>query len=229
MIWLCGDTHGLTDIYKVEEYFEELQVCGEDVTKEDYLIILGDAGVCWDDGFMDMEVQDTLHSLPCSVLWIDGNHENFDLIEEYPITTWKGGNVQFIQNDIIHLMRGQIYEIEGKSFFTFGGGFSIDKQLRQPGLSWWPQEMPSWDEYEEGKRNLDKSGNQVDYILTHTCPNYIAHELVTDVYPGEEELQQYFDDISQQVDFDMWYFGHWHMDQMEENFRCLWNDIVEIE
>jgi len=229
MIWLCGDTHGDTDFYKVEEFFEGLEISGEVVTKNDYLIILGDAAVCWDGGYSDENVQSMLQNLPCTVLWLDGNHENFDLIEEYPISEWHGGNVQFIQEDIIHLMRGQIYEIEGKSFFVFGGGNSIDKDWRQPGLSWWPQEMPSWEEYEDGLRNLEKVGNRVDYILTHTCPNYIAHNLVTRLLPGEEQLQKYFDDIYQTVDFDMWYFAHWHMDQTEEMCRCLWYDIVEIE
>lgn len=229
MIWLCGDTHGETDIYKVQEYFEGLEACDEKVTKNDYLIILGDAAVCWDDAISDRDVQNALHNLPCTVLWLDGNHENFDLIEEYPVSEWHGGKVQFMRDDIIHLMRGQIYEIDGKSLFTFGGGFSIDKAWRQPGLSWWPQEMPSYDEYEEGRRNLEKVDYHVDYILTHTCPSAIAHRLVTRVYPGEEELQHYFDELAYDVDYEMWYFGHWHMDQTEDNFRCLWNDVIELK
>lgn len=227
MIWLCGDTHGEMDIYKVEDFFENLTAY-EKVTKEDYLIILGDAGVCWDGGCGDEEVRNRLKALPCTVLWLDGNHENFEEIEGYPVTKWNGGKVQYIEEDIIHLMRGQVYEIEGRTFFTFGGGFSIDKAWRTPGLSWWPQEMPCYEEYDEGIRNLEKVGNRVDYILTHTCPSFIAHQLVTYVYPGEEELQHYFDELSQSVDYDMWYFGHWHMDQEEENFRGLWNDIVEL-
>lgn len=228
MIWLCGDTHGEMDFDKVENFFEELEAYDTEVTKADYLIILGDAGVCWDDGISDETVQNLLHNLPCTVLWLDGNHENFDLILDYPIEDWHGGKVQFIQEDIIHLMRGQVYEIGGKTFFTFGGGFSIDKNWRIPRRSWWPEEMPTEEEYEEGRKNLEKHGYRVDYILTHTCPNFIAHELVTDILPGEEDLQYYLDDISQSVDFDMWYFGHWHMDQSEGNFRCLWYDIVEV-
>ena len=58
----------------------------------------------------------------------------------------------------------------------------------------------------------------VDYVLTHTCPGHIAHMLVSDVYSGEEELQNFFDDISQKVDFVGWYFGHWHMDWMEGEY-----------
>lgn len=227
MIWLCGDTHGKINIDKVEFFFEYR--AGDEVTKDDYLIILGDAGVCWDGGIKDSEVQELLHNLPCTVLWLDGNHENFDEIGKYPVEEWHGGKVQFIREDIIHLMRGQIYEIEGKSFFTFGGGNSIDKRMRIPYVSWWPEEMPSEEEYEEGLRNLEKADWTVDYVLTHTCPEYIAHMLVTTVYPGEGEIQRYFDELSQQAEFEMWYFGHWHLDQTEDDFRCLWEDIVEIE
>ena len=229
MIWLCGDTHGEVDLFKVEDFFEEIS-CYQTVTKADCLIILGDVGCVFSGGGDDEYTRERLHRLPCTVLWLDGNHENFDLLAEYPITEdWNGGKVQFIEEDIIHLMRGQVYTLEGKKFFVFGGGFSIDKAHRIPGYTWWPQEMPSEREYEEGRRNLECVGYAVDYILTHTCPSHVAHLLVHDVHPGEEELQEYFDDISQEVEFFMWYFGHWHMDQTEDRYRCLMYDVVELE
>ena len=77
-IILAGDTHGLIDMDKVTEYFEY----NNEFTKEDYLIILGDAGVLW-NGVEDANVQKILNNLPVTTLWIDGNHENFDLLEEY--------------------------------------------------------------------------------------------------------------------------------------------------
>jgi len=227
MICLCGDTHGEIDLYKVEDYFEEISI-NENVTKDDYLIILGDAAACFDGGRGDDYVRERLHNLPCTVLWLDGNHENFDCIEEYPVEEWKGGKVQFITEDIIHLMRGQVFEIEGKNFFTFGGGYSIDKYMRSPHISWWPQEMPNEEEYKEGIRNLERVGNKVDYVLTHTCPEFIATQLVSDIIEGEEDIRYYFDDISQSIDFDMWYFGHWHMDESIDNYRCLWYDIIKL-
>ena len=222
MIWLCGDTHGEIDIYKVEDFFDNLQSYDE-ITKEDYLIILGDVGVS--DNFF---VQKRLSAMPCTVLWVDGNHDNFDALEEYPVEEWHGGKVQYIAEDIIHLMRGQIFEIEGHTFFTFGGGYSIDKWLRQPHISWWPQEMPSEEEYAEGESNLAKADYRVDYILSHTCPEFIAEQLTNDMIEGEEEIRQYFNEISEMTDFDMWYFGHWHIDECIDNFRCLWYDIVEL-
>ena len=49
------------------------------------------------------------------------NHENFDLLAQYPITEWHGGHVQFIRPHVLHLMRGQIFDINGFTFFCMGG------------------------------------------------------------------------------------------------------------
>lgn len=124
--------------------------------------------------------------------------------------------------------RGQVFEIDGLSFFTFGGGNSIDKVYRQSGLSWRPQEMPSDYEYEEGLDNLEKVNWKVDYVLTHTCPEYVADQLVSYLYSGEETLQNYLNHIADNLEFEEWFFGHWHMDERVDNFRCLYNDIVEL-
>lgn len=228
MIYLAGDIHGEMELYKVTDFFE-LESATRELTEEDYLILLGDVGLCWDDGRKDAYVKETLEALPVTTLWIDGNHENFDLIDALPVSNWHGGKVQYIGKKIIHLMRGYVYDICGRSFFAFGGGFSIDKMYRMEGISWWPGEMPSEEEYERGKRNLAQVGNQVDYIITHTAPRDIATLLVPRLYPGEEELQYYFQDLTETVNFEKWYFGHWHMDRVLGKYIGLYDEIVRIE
>lgn len=231
MIYLCGDTHGLNDIRKLTRYFkDDKDPDGYTVTKSDYLIILGDVACCWDGKGHDKKVRKTLHELPPTILWLDGNHENFDMIGKLPVTkNWHGGKVQYVlRDDIIHLMRGEIYNIEGKIFFVMGGGLSIDKMWRTPGLSWWPQEMPSMKEYDNGIRNLDNCGYKADYILSHTCPGRIAKKLVSDIFPGEEELQRYFDDVAAETEFKGWYFGHWHMDRDIDKFHALYDNEVKL-
>ena len=228
MIYLAGDIHGELELYKVTDFFESESAMRE-LTEDDYLILLGDVGLCWDDGRKDAYVKETLEALPVTTLWVDGNHENFDLIDALPVTNWHGGKVQYIGKKIIHLMRGYVYDICGRSFFAFGGGFSIDKMYRREGISWWPREMPSEEEYERGKRNLAQVDNQVDYIITHTAPRDIATLLVPRLYPGEEELQYYFQDLTETVDFEKWYFGHWHMDREYGKYIGLYDEIVRIE
>ena len=75
------------------------------------------------------------------------NHDNFDLLESYPVTEWNGGKVHMITDSVIHLMRGQVYNIDGVSIFTCGGAMSIDRGTatgtaerdHKNGI-WWPQE-----------------------------------------------------------------------------------------
>lgn len=53
--------------------------------------------------------------------FVDGNHENFDRLYEYPVEEWHGCKVHKIRSLVIHMMRGQVFEIEGQNIFTFGG------------------------------------------------------------------------------------------------------------
>lgn len=185
--------------------------------------------MCWDGGKKDASVRQRLEALPVTTLWIDGNHENFDLIEALPVTDWHGGKVQYIGKKIIHLMRGYVYDICGKSFFAFGGGFSIDKISRKEGVSWWKNEMPSGVEYERGRRRLGYRDYHVDYMITHTAPAMIAEQLVPELYPGEEELQAYLQEVAEKADFTKWYFGHWHMDCELGAFVGVYDEIIRIE
>lgn len=127
MFMLCGDTHGTFDLGKVDKFFYEHR--GE-FSEDDYLIILGDVQVCGFDRILEKETRETLCDLPVTVLFIDGNHENFDKMNSYPVTIWNGGKVHIIENNIIHLMRGQVFDIDGTTFFTFGGAASIDRNIR---------------------------------------------------------------------------------------------------
>ena len=45
-------------------------------------------------------------------------------------------------------MRGEVFKINDKVFFVMGGGYSIDKVIRIPGKSWWEEEMPAKEEYD---------------------------------------------------------------------------------
>ena len=131
--------------------------------------------------------------MPYTVLFIDGNHENFDRLNAYPEEMWNGGRVHRIGKNILHLMRGQVFEIEGKRIFAMGGANSIDKYARAEGVSWWRAEIPSESELAEARRNLDKYGNCVDLIITHTAPRTAIAALGYDVSEEEKDLIGFFD------------------------------------
>ena len=218
---ITGDTHGTLDLETLRNYCYNFDV------RKEYIVILGDVGVCFHGGIKDEMVREELERIPSKeVLFIDGNHENFEILNSYEVEEWNGGKVHKISDKLIHLMRGQVYEIEGKKIFTFGGGNSIDKQWRIEGRSWWREEMPSKEEYEEGLLNLEKVGNKVDYIFTHTAPREICKRMVKKMYSGEEELQDYLQRISETVDFKKWYYGHWHFDvDIDKKYIGMYNRV----
>lgn len=228
MIFIAGDIHGTIDIDKVVGYFSNEELT-KNLTKQDYLILLGDTSICWDDGKIDTEVKHILRSLPVTTLFIDGNHDNHRLIAEYPVLEWNGGLVHEIEPDILHLMRGEVFTIAGKKFFAFGGAHSIDQLRRTEGVSWWPEEMPNKEEYERGIKKLNRHNNCVDYILTHTAPAFIVDELGLEFMEGEEELQRYLEEIAENVGFKKWFCGHFHEDMIiEEKYHVMMDEIIQI-
>lgn len=227
MIFITGDTHNLNHIQKLYNFAAE----NVGLKKSDYMIVAGDLGVAWSE----KTLEDNLNrygKFPFTVLFVDGNHENFNILNSYPVEEWRGGKVHMLRPDIIHLMRGQVYQIEDKTFFTFGGATSTDKYWRKEGESWWKEEMPSFSEFDEGIANLKRYGNKVDYIITHSCdekalwyPPLRTRSSHLEVYP-ENQMLSYFEDI---VDYGHWYFGHYHLDgDLTAKKTALFEDIVMI-
>ena len=224
---IAGDTHGTLDLDKVVRYYDEHD--GE-FTKDDYLVILGDVGVCGFSPAVEAETREIFRNLPVTTLFVDGNHEHFVHLNSYPVDEWNGGKVHFIEKDIIHLMRGQVFTIDGTKFFTFGGAVSIDRMYRTIGESWFEEEVPTTDEMREGWENLEKNGFSVDYILTHTGPREVVAALGYDDLTGDETpIRQYFQRVADNTDFKAWFFGHFHVDEeVEEQFFCLYDEVKEL-
>lgn len=166
------------------------------------------------------------------MLFVDGNHENFDLIETFSIEEWCGGKIHKIRPNIIHLMRGQVFEINGNTIFTFGGATSIDKHMRREGLSWWPQELPTYEELDEGISNLKKYGYKVDYIITHSCSEralmypQIRNSATLKLSCPESQMLSY---IEENVEYKHWYFGHFHINaRLSDKYTVLMENIIKL-
>lgn len=224
MIYITGDTHG------EQARFSPSAMPGEDKWGEDdILIICGDFGFLFANDARENAFLDKLSEKPYTICFCDGNHENFPAIYAYPQEEWNGGRVHRIRKNIFHLMRGQVFLIEGKKIFTMGGAYSIDKYMRKDGLSWWKEELPSNEEYREATQNLRESGNCVDYIITHTAPRGMIRRMGK--YPDmhDAELTGFLEWIMYEVKFKKWFFGHWHTDEeFDERFRALWFDVETI-
>lgn len=229
MIYITGDKHGE---YQLGDLKPSAWPAGQTLSKDDYLIITGDFGGVFDGDDEDKRVIDFYESLPCETLFIDGNHDNFDLLAKYPVTDWNGGKVQYISPSVIHLMRGQVYTLEGKTFFTMGGATSIDKAYRIEGESWWRQELPSVEEYLEADRNLEANGNKVDYVITHCCSARQFYKFNTDFFQSfvHDGLTDYLDELEKRLTYKHWYYGHHHLDiEVDEKHTLLYRKVIKID
>ena len=124
MIYVTGDIHGSNRRFYTRFFPEQ-----KEMTKDDYIIICGDFGLVWDwegESAGEQFALDELNNRNFTTLFIDGNHENFNRLNSYPVTEWHGGKVHMIRPTVIHLMRGQVFDICGKKCFTFGGARSHD-------------------------------------------------------------------------------------------------------
>lgn len=224
MIFVTGDTHADIDIGKLSVKNFPRQ---KDLSKSDYLIVCGDFGLVWDGSSREMWWQDWLTEKNFTTLWIDGNHENFDILREFPLTKKFGGVVREIAPDIFHLDRGQVLTIDKKKIFVMGGARSHDKEYRIEHISWWEQEMPSRDEMDRAIESLDKHQWKVDYVLTHCAPRSIQ-SMLADWYENDP-LVSFLERVRQDLDFKHWYFGHYHLDKaINDKFTVLYNKVIQI-
>lgn len=254
-IYITGDTHG-----KVQQRFSTRNFPEQrDMTGDDYMIVLGDFGIIW-DAHMSSEEKYLLRWLdekPWTTLFIDGNHENFSRLysDEFEIVDFCGGKAQKISEKIYHLLRGEMYDIEGKTFFCFGGAASHDidnlidpesdinwKRKRKDferkfmpyriiGKSWWTEELPSDAEKQYALDNLDERGWKCDYVLTHTPPasTVKAYASATGEDYEPDDVSIFLEEIKEKISYRHWFSGHLHSNMNPtRKDHILYSEIVKI-
>lgn len=222
MIYITGDIHG-----DYNDFMNRIRQ--HKISKGDIVIVCGDFGFVWDIP-ENRWVLTKLTAEPFTIAFVDGNHEDFNLLYTYPVIDWNGGKVHKIADNIYHLMRGQRFIIEGKSFFTMGGAYSTDKARRTEGKSWWKQELPDNNEYKIAEETLKSCNYEIDYVLTHTVPQSVIHYLgfVPDMH--DAELTGYFEWLYGELKFKKWFAGHFHVNQLvKDNVQVLFDDMLLIE
>lgn len=247
MVYATGDTHG-NFLRFTPEYFPRQKR----LTAENYVIICGDFGGVWDGNEKSEAQLDWLNTLPFTTLFIDGNHENFDLLSQYPVTQWNGGKVHIIRKKLIHLMRGQVYTLHPFTHFTMGGGSSHDisdgilepdevgfeakrkaldrshARYRINHRTWWAEELPSDAEYAEALANLERTNWDVDFIITHCAPSSISN-MLSGGKNKHDRLTDFLETAKSKCSFDGWLFEHYHDNQMvDDRFALLWEQIVAL-
>lgn len=222
MIFVTGDVHAPHDIGKLNTTNWPDQKA---LTRNDYLIVCGDMGLVWDLSKHDLWWQKWFEDKPFTTLFVDGNHENHPALAQYPVEMWNGGKIHRIQPHVIHLMRGQVYDIDGTTVFAMGGASSHDKPWRVEGISWWPEELPSSEEYAEAERNLAANDWQVDLVVSHCTANSVQEQLA--YWYEHDDLTNFFEMVvHEKLDYRHWYFGHYHKDKdIDDLHTCLYQGI----
>ena len=102
-IYVTGDVHG----YPIRLVDENLNLSGYILTEKDKLIICEDFGLPWYGDEEEAKCIAWLGQKPFEILFVDGNHENFDLIslsdirvlfKHYAILSQRSPFICFCQN-----------------------------------------------------------------------------------------------------------------------------------
>lgn len=252
MIFITGDIHAAP--------YERFNKCSfpeqDSLTKDDVVIICGDFGI-WHDCGEERAWLNWLNQKNFTTCFCDGNHENFDRLygDEFEIVDFCGGKAQKIRENVYHLLRGEIYDIQEKRFFIMGGASSHDiqdgildlanfasdnafkrvyKQMTKQGkmfrvnhFSWWRQELPGEAEMDAAVEKLKGVDYTVDYIVSHCAPTSIIYELG---YKDNDAATDFLQTIKRICKFKHWFFGHYHRDEdVGDKFTVVYHKIIKLE
>ena len=155
LVHILGDIHGdfnkLIDMSKV-------------MTSDDIIIQVGDFGIY--KSCLSVLKELFPNGYPCKVLVIDGNHEDFKIINE-----WSKDEPTEFHKNFFFVPRGYVTEINGKVFAFLGGAESVDRKFRTPGYDWFAEERIQPEDVDKLVKNV--GGRDVDYLITHTPPEFI--------------------------------------------------------
>lgn len=249
MIYITGDCHQDYSKLNSNNFPEQ-----KEMTKDDYVIICGDFGYWLPSNEQDWKL-DWLKEKPFTTLFVDGNHEYYRTNKDYilkhknryetglfdlPVEEWHGGKIHRINDSVIHLCRGQIFEINGLSFFTFGGARSHDisdgildpddyeggghsaafkreyKRLRDRGAFFRVKGASWWPEEMPNAEEMEE-GKKNLAAYGNRVDYILTHDgpsfAVAQYSQGRfklDELNQYLFEISEQAEYKHWFFGHYH-------------------
>lgn len=204
------------------------QVKKAHIKKKDVLIICGDFGFVWTGDKTEARTLKWIGRRRYTVLFVDGCNENHELLKKYPETEIFGGKARTLGGNLYCLNRGEIFTIEGKTVFAFGGGDASEEFSSKIGD---PSLLPSAEEMQNASSNLSAHGDNVDIIVTHDAPSTL-HALIKMQSRSTEltYINSFLEDISSTVKFKQWYFGKYHQNKkVPPCYSILFTDVVRYD
>lgn len=245
MIAITGDLHRNYDIEKLAKIAE----------LPDYpsiVLVAGDFGGIWNKTTIDihgnvvlhpddLDFIDSLKRYPFKIISCLGNHENYDVINNLPRIDAYGGRIIRLSDNVELLDRGYVYNLEDYSFLSIGGAMSMDRAYRIEHESYWENEVINKNDIDVAFNELDKVDNNVDFVLTHTCPSSVLKSEIDSLNEPDSNYKMklrfalendpsviFLEEIKNKIQYSHWFFGHFHMDKIfnhkgSSKFMCLYN------
>lgn len=177
-----------------------------------------------DMGFGFPGLHPSTASLPLSCAWIDGNHENFDMLQKrhlpsfglHPASPLHPDGWQAFLAQWHYLPRGTV---QGGVLYI-GGARSIDRHLRVPGRDWWAQEELT---YGEQTAILDAvAGTPVHTVISHDAPAGFDLSAALGRPAMLDNHRWFLEEIRMVARPRAWYFGHYHVKASGTTDGCTW-------
>ena len=227
-IYITGDTHG--DFSRIERFCDRIPT-----TRDDIMIILGDAGFNYYRGWRDEYWKKRMAKLPITIFSIHGNHEIRPAnIPMYHTQEWHGGQV-YVEDAYPNLLfgiDGEVYDLGGMQTIVIGGAYSVDKEYRLlRNFGWWPDEQPSAEVKAKVEHVLAERNWKIEAVLSHTVPlKYEPVEVFLsfiDQSKVDKSTEEWLDGIEERLDYGHWYAGHYHTEKDIDKLSILFEGIRE--
>jgi Icc-related predicted phosphoesterase len=159
-VMFAGDIHGNLDHAKwVFDHAVENNV--------NVIIACGDFGywphISWGKKFLN-SVERMARKNGIKFYWVDGNHENHDLIDILVEKNGADAPIELGSEWLNYIPRGCVFTIGSKKIMGYGGAYSWDWERRELGISYWSQELIN--DYKVAELPEQK----VDILVTHEAP-----------------------------------------------------------
>ena len=226
MVYVTGDLHGDATRLRSPETRK--------LRKNDTLLVCGDFGFIWDGSKAEQAALKKLGKMKFHIAFVDGVHENFELLHQYPLIDWNGGRARQISGNLVHLPRGEIYTIEGSTFFAMGGGVSPDDDFRAADEARMRHEIPSREELDHAAENIARARGEIDYIITHEPPMRIKAFLQLKTQARETAeytgLNTFFEEMGKCCRFKRWFFGSMHVDKhISTSHTAVFRKVIALD
>lgn len=151
------------------------------------------------------------------IYFCPGNHEDWNALDEI-----KDDNIEIAPN-IFYMKKGTTFTLpDGRIILFMGGAYSVDKDCRIEGKTWFPQEII----YPEDIKNI-KLNAAPDIIISHTCPEEFKMTGLQIFDKIHDPSRPLLSQLLKKYKPKEWYFGHWHEFNQGNYEGCKWMALNE--